>query len=328
MKFSGIIGVMCFALLLMPIRSSAQARESVEKRIQTLRAQLADPDDRIREKAAYEIAKMGPAGRVAVGDLAKLVENDSSAFVRRAAVAGLRGVFFLGKADPPDEKAIKALVKAMWKDADLEIRWAACESLGTIGPGAKSAATDLLELMKGNEAIELRGRARISLFFVAGPECKQLTPRLMEMYKKGIKDEIFEFYVLIIMGKIGAEETTLVPLLVDIVKRKKANHPRSREAALCAIEILGAKASTAIPAVLDALKESLTFKEGDARNVAGAAVNALGGIGPDAKEALPILHALSNDPRQSGPLREVARDAIRRIENKRDPIFDKSKGSP
>jgi len=89
----------------------------------------------------------------------------------------------------------------------------------------------------------------------------------------------------------------------ELIQGLKRPDPADRASSAQAIGRIGPAAKEAVPALI------ATLKDRDL-GVRAAAAYSLGQIGPDAKSALPDLRPLT----RQGPLREVAAAAIKRIE--------------
>jgi hypothetical protein len=83
----------------------------------------------------------------------------------------------------------------------------------------------------------------------------------------------------------------------------KRRDPDIRQKVAVLLFRYGSAARGAVPALIDVVRT-------EDRGVRLAAIKALGAIGPDAKEAVPALKALQDDPFNGGP----AREALKQIE--------------
>src|SRR5262249_12247423 len=93
---------------------------------------LADKDAPVPREGAEDLGKIGPAAADAVKALLKQAEQDADPVVRVTAAKAVANI------DAKDRKAFPLLVEAL-KHKSARVRKHAAESLGDLGPGAKSA---------------------------------------------------------------------------------------------------------------------------------------------------------------------------------------------
>jgi|ERR1043165_409129 hypothetical protein len=114
--------------------------------------------------------------------------------------------------------------------------------------------------------------------------------------KKGNKTELeIRKVIVLALGRIGANEDVVVPLLMATLKDR--NHPELASYAATGLSAMGPKAKASVPALIDALDVSEIKDATAARNIQGAALHALGEIGPAARVALPAIRKIAMDSR-------------------------------
>jgi HEAT repeat protein len=191
---------------------------------------LAVNDPETQRAATFALARMGPAPRIAVPDLAQLPDRerrldailglayvwprdrrstsglckalkDSDVAVRRAATEAVAGV------EPAH--ALPALI-AVLHDADTEVRLRAVRSLGYYREWAKPATAPLCRVVQQDPDINVR-RGAIWALIMIGPERKEIRPVLITaMRDKELSDHVFSNLPL--TGKAA------VPVLVEALR--------------------------------------------------------------------------------------------------------------
>jgi len=272
---------------------------------------LLDQDEEVRLLAVKGLVNLGPSGSKAVHNLMDVLEKDKNPDIRRLAAAALGNILSDGCNPNDAKKVIPALIRAMEKDEERDVRLIACRAFRRIGPMAKDAAPRLLEVIKTIPDPFLHEAALASFGTVASPSCKELTPVLLEMFKKGIEIESDEFVVLEALGKIQADEETVVRLLIDAMKGKGIKSQRSRAAAAYALGYMGPKAKPAIAALMLELENGGKFGREDPRHTTIPAIAALEGIGPDAAIAIPLIRKIAEDGNADRFLRAEAQRTLR-----------------
>jgi HEAT repeat protein len=215
----------------------------------------------------------------------------------------MEAIIELGKLGPKAAPAAQAIGERLENDSDPQIRKAAAGILEKIGPDAKAAVPSLIVGLKdtGHDVSWWCASALGKI----GPAAKDAVPGLITLMKSNSSSEAYT--AAIALGRIGPGAKEAVPELLRVVE-KNPHHIRAQAAeALWHIE----KNKDAIPA----LNRMVLHTTG---NDMGAAAEALGRIGPDAKLAVPALeHAL----RHQGSLVAVkAALALWQIEKHKDAI--------
>ncbi len=213
------------------------------------------------------LGRLGPTAKAAIPALKRLLGEREDVFSRPGILETLVQV------DPSGGESIPALISAL-RDEDSYVVQAAIDSLGLLGPRAKSAAPPLAALILRN--------------FV-DPE-----PR-----------EYDENRAIKTLRRIDADGQFAIPTLIAALRHRDKEPENQEQAALDLDDVdpaetaalllgsYGPEAKAAIPALV----ESLMTREKDNANwtVRRAAALALGQIGPVARAAIPVLHDVLNE---------------------------------
>ncbi|NQT16942.1 MAG: HEAT repeat domain-containing protein, partial [Planctomycetes bacterium] len=276
------------------VGSAARADEDVA----ALVGQLRSGDEAARVVAAQRLASLGPSARDAVEGL--MAALDDTPKVRLAAVQAL------GKIGPDAAPAARVLagmlvhnvvdrriiaramadigapsvpqLQKLLRHEDLDVRLAAIEALGWIGPAAKAAAGDLIALMRDQEkAVRMAAAHAVRSVVPGSPES---APLLIEFL--GADDEPIRWAMvdtLVAMGRPGIDA---------LAGALEADNMWVR---LYAVRALGkAKDQTelVLPLLVRALKDSHWGVRQDA-------AQRLGKFGPAASQTLPALFEAFTD---------------------------------
>jgi HEAT repeat protein len=217
----------------------------------------------------------------------------------------------LGRIGLRHESVLPALLRILRTHGDTGTRAAAAGALGFIGPAAKVAVPDLLELLKftdpkdSNTTYTIRGAVVVTLGEI-GPDAKAAVPALIEAFRDKnpaadpVRRLFFRRDVARALGKIGPSAATAIPALIDVLKDTRENSLGDDSAS--ALAAIGPRA---IPALVDLLQHSST----SARR---CAIHALNLMGPAAKPAEPAMKDALHDKDPA-----VAREAAEALEKLR-----------
>src|SRR5262249_3152032 len=179
----------------------------------------------------------------------------------------------------------------------------ACLTLGNYGPKARAAIPALIDAAKGEE-LSLRERAMIALGAI-GPEAKAAVTALRE----GLRANELQLRIAAAggLGRIGPEAKSAVPLLIDCLT---SNEAELRVVAARALAGIGPEAITAKAALVDAyqLKGITDPLLGD--DLRCEVIEALGMMGEEAKDTIPLLVKALGDQEASPVLRARAAKAL------------------
>lgn len=235
----------------------ARIGPDTENFLTTLKLALENDDHRMRIGGATGLAMLGPIARTAVLDLRHALE-DGSADVRIMACEALGAIGHLAyRAAPdliklledPDGRVCTAAVSALGKigphqgvvEALLEalgadyrdIRFAAAEALGEIGPDAAEAVDELVSILEGS----IGDRQHIVCAALAKIGVQAVPPLIEALHNPSFN---IRTGAVIALGIIGADAADALPKLKDIADNDLSKSFIIREAALEAIANIGA----------------------------------------------------------------------------------------
>ncbi len=216
---------------------------------------------------------------------------DTDPQVRRAAAEALGG---LGPAAAP---ALDRLLE-LTRDADEDVRREAAEALRGLGPAAAPALDRLLELTRdADEDVRwLAARALGGLGAAAAPALD----RLLELTRDEVR------WVREAAAKaLGGLGPAAAPALDRLLELTRDANPSVRWSAAEALGGLGPAAAPALDRLMDLTRDA------DDWGVRRSAAKALGGLGPAAAPALDRLLDLTRDADRS--VRSAAAEALNRI---------------
>jgi HEAT repeat protein len=197
----------------------------------------------------------------------------------------------LGKIGSAAKDAVPSLIKAL-KDEDNQVRLGAVKTLQRIGWAAKEAIPDLIKIIGNmNEDKLIRRRAIIALLNI-GLEAKDTVPTFIEVLEN--KDEDWEVHsaIVVALGRIGREAKDAVPTLVKFLEPDLAKYPIQYLVAWSLGKIGTKKAVLPLIRVLENTVLENNYLD---RTVPVRAILALGKIGSEAAQALPVLKKISKD---------------------------------
>ena len=117
-------------------------------------------------------------------------------------------------------------------------------------------------------------------------------------------DDSARVNAIILLAEFGSEAETAVPALIDMLKNFQWI---VRVSAITALGEIGRAAKNAVPALIEKLNEE---------DVRSSTIIALERIGPEAREALPTLKEFFQN--ESEFVRQCSEEAVRAIEKKSD----------
>jgi HEAT repeat protein len=232
----------------------AQLKGETDQVVAALRVTLKDEDARVRMSVLYGLAIVGPAAKAAVPDLVEcfkdraVVENQS---IRSKALHTLEQIGREAKSATPE--VLKAL-----EGEDSELHYSAARALGALAPGDEVVIAALVRTLKEKG----KGIARIGAadgLGRMGPAAKGAVGDLLEVAKErspnAPKEEIrVRAGVVLALGAIGKEGDRVVPVLVALLEdQQEAVEVRRR--AIQSLGKFGDAAKVAIPALQEAAKE-------------------------------------------------------------------------
>jgi HEAT repeat protein len=226
------------------------------------------------------------------------------------------------KDNPDKEPLYKGKAAHLWiqdlKDKDADTRQRAAQALGHIRR-SRAVVPALIDAVHDPD-YQVREEVVVALGRL-GPRAQSAVPVLIDGLKDkdgGVRERSADS-----LGKIGCENDTVIPALIDALKEKDVRLHAAR-----ALGGFGAKAKVAVPALIAMAKEGAPASKSDSDSPAEkptgkpkpshalvrvAAITALGGIGPDAKEAVPLLAQATKD--KDAKVRDAAQESLRKIES-------------
>ena len=253
----------------------------------------------MRREAAEVLSNIGPQVRTAVPALLKALRDDDAG-VRAAAAGALTHV------KPETQPGILELVQSL-KDKDDEVRDRAIEALRALGAESVPSLVQALGDKENKQAafVALAG---------LGPQAKGAVPDLSKLLKD--PDPLIRRHAANVLGRVGRGAIEAVPASRQRWKTRIPSVRRTAVEALNGIEgrqrLTPSAPAPSKTAKADPKEKPLSqwIKELDDTDPKTRlhAVEAINAIGPDAKEALPVLTRLLKE--KDIPLRVAVIKAI------------------
>jgi HEAT repeat protein/S1-C subfamily serine protease len=238
---------------------------------------LEDSDSLVRGKAAQALAEAGPSAKLAVPILIRGLKDTDPIYRKLAADA-------LDKIGTPDKTDL-ALLQQSLRDETPAVRAYAAEALGKLGPEARSAAADLVGVLRGDTRATIRQSAARSLGRL-GPDVKETVfPALVAAL--GDLEHL--------VRAAAAESITLLGTLPDsdqptVLAMLKHQDIDVRIHGVQALAQFPGQGKTIVPVLLETIRDG-----GDIR-VRRAALVSLAHFVKDAKkEAVPLFATIIKD---------------------------------
>jgi HEAT repeat protein len=257
-------------------------REATERIVENLK----DKDPFVRVSAARALAALPPAPEITLPILEKSLK-EADAETAQYALDALASI---------GPQAVPRLIDLL-KHKRLRVK--VVYVLGQIGPGAAPAVDELAKLV-GDKDDNLATEAVLALGKI-GPDAKPAVPELTKALDRA--DCPNAHAIIYTLGRIGPNAASAEPLLLKAMKSKDASLSVVAAWALTKIDAHADKAET-ISVFIAGLSDSLP-------ETRKAAAEALGDLGPAARDAVSALKKASGD--ESKPVREAAAKALEAV---------------
>jgi HEAT repeat protein len=184
----------------------------------------------------------------------------------------------LGQLQPDPKERLAFLTDSLKGEKDNGVRATLINALGQIGPNAKAAVPEILEVQKAS----LAEAAKITVNPKGPPP---------DYDPQGVRRAVIQA-----LGRIDPDPKTFVPILDDALKNDK--DANVKVVVVTALGQIGPEAKPALPALLDTVKSATA--PGDPGNLRRAVVSAVLKIEPEAKELVPVLTGLLRTEKDLG----------------------------
>jgi HEAT repeat protein len=262
--------------------------------VPALRAALQDEEEGVRGAAIYALANVAPSSPEVVPALVKDLQSDN---IGRQ----LRAVWKLAEVGEAARPALPALRLAL-RDPEQQVRLKAAVPLLRLA--GDQQALDLLLHDAADHSPNYRGGALVALGEV-GPAAKKAVPLLIRCLRD--PEPFTHLFAAEALGKIGPDAGAAIPALAANLRAPDTD---VRLKAAFALIQVGGDRRAALACLLAEVRSSPN------RTLRCLAVDLVGEIGPEAKEAVPALLDLLYDddfwPSAARALRKIDPDALRR----------------
>jgi HEAT repeat protein len=246
---------------------------------------------KFRRAALIALYAADAAGRTGLPALLNAIEKDKDAQVRQEAV------MVLGRLGPKTNGALKALVEALQTDKADEVREAAATAIGR-EEFSKSEPAAAYVAVLADALKDPHAGTRIAVAGALrnmGENARPAFGALIEAAKDPKEHPLVRAAAVHVVSRYGKDNPQTVPLLLDILKSGDTA-TALREAAA---DGLGRSGSDS-PEVVTALAEALGGKNIELRK---AAAVALGSMGVKAKSAWPTIKERLSDAKEDSSVR-------------------------
>lgn len=183
----------------------------------------------------------------------------------------------------------------MLNDADVEVKRSAADALGEIGPAAKESISHLARLLDtGHSQVDSSAAAALGKIGPAAISAllevfRESSSTYRSVHSYSSSAKLNAFKAL---DEIGPKAKTALPVLIEALKNKG-----TRDQAAMMLIRLGPAAKDAVPALIKWLRAEPS----------ASPIIVLGSIGPAASGAIPVLESIE---KYNKDLREIASEAL------------------
>lgn len=215
--------------------------------IPALTARRDDPEPSVRHQVALALGRLGPEGQKAAAPGLLETAQQGEPLHRLRAIQTLRR---MGERERESE-LIGAFVLDLLRTTDNRVSPQAAETLAQLGPLAKAAIPELVEMLKdSNQNTRLEAARLLSRLGPAG--AKAAGPVLIEQLMDSEPSQQYQVFGLI-QGFPDLDLGPAIPGLIEMLKRPELN---SRSWAVLILGQLGPAAKEALPALREIVRES------------------------------------------------------------------------
>src|ERR1700677_2909605 len=246
-------------------------------------------EKRFRRAAVRALRQFPNKSEAALAALTKALSNDAEPDVRREIAV------MLGELGQSAEKSVPVLAERLEKDTDPKVRAAAARSLGRLN---KFAAAQVPKLALALQDADPNTRLAASEALVEfGEKASPALPQLAALAADAKMDAVVRGNAVRILGKLARDEKT-AQLLGAVLVEKDAPLDL-RLTTVTALGSMGPQASLAVPMLAETMENNKPGDKDDKeqlQQLRRSAGVALGKIGAKAKEALPAVMKVLDDP--------------------------------
>lgn len=219
----------------------------------------------------------------AVGYLAGLKRNTLVGAMSVLVLSFLAIPIWANYMSSPSARVTLLIADLKDNDENQNVRSNAIYELEKIGTQSDKVIPTLTELIKDQDVVIRQGA--VEALRRIGPAAKSAVPSLIQMIENDGIHEIHRVAAAESLLKIDPQDQKVVEAVVQLcIKAIKSRHQEASRQSVGILNNLGAQAYAAVPALIEILKDEKLSSQ-----IGNSAADALGNIGPDAKDAIPEL---------------------------------------